>query len=132
MYSALGLKPSGQFGAPFVEKTWRFIKKQKTLRHQNRQSTCRSVDIYVKIIVALKVIYHPNIFLVLKFQIYGVLMAGHSVSLLRFFDDFFASQNLNNNDNCLYLQEQYTAIISSNSILQLKHLAQLPFRIRGK
>ena len=132
MYSALGLKPSGQFGKSIFEKTWRFIKKQKTLRHQNRQSTCRSVEIYVKNIVVLRVIYRPNIFLVLKFQIYGVLMAGHSVSLLRCFDDFFASRNLNNNDNCLYLREQYTSIISSNRILQLKHLAQLPFRIRGK
>ena len=90
------------------------------------------MEIYVKNVVVLRVIDRPNIFLVLKFQIYGVLVAGHSVLLLRYFDDFFASQNLNNNDNCSYLREQYTSIISSNRILQLKDLAQLPFRIRGK
>ena len=60
------------------------------------------MEIYVKNIVVLRellrVIYRPNIFLVLKFQIYGVLVAGHSVLLLRYFDDFFASQNLNKND----------------------------------
>ena len=100
------------------------MKKQKTVRDQNRQSTWRIVEIYVKNVVVLRVIDRPNIFLVLKFQIYDVLVAGHSVLLLRYFDDFFASQNLNNNDNCLYLRAQYTAIISSNSILQLKHLVR--------